>query len=398
MISATRYNNGDTFYTTHDGRPDYSPYVSYEEKIRIVFSNPAVLKVFRLNCDLFSLGRHAVLNSKGKELLKDPLYLLLKNPNFIQDNHKQFYWDYMFWNMIGTAYLWSTTKGINSNTQLYWLNPAGLDIDRGLEDGLSKIFRSRKNIEDLKKKTIRYTQYDGSILNIPLNEISAFFDLSNGVTNNWFSGLSAIDALYKVVSNIEATLDAKNINTRFTGKFLVSGKQMGNDNIHNPLTEQEKRQIEENIQRPKSVTAVKNMADIKRYVENMKSLKLDESYRNDFLTIGSMYNIPKDILDASFEGSTYENQEKATGRHVEYVFRPKADALVSGIEKRFNYTTSSKKLVYRFDHLSFMKLFKREEEIAKTTALNNLSAAKEQGILSEEEFLERGKKLFGVDE
>ena len=140
------------------------------------------------------------------------------------------------------------------------------------------------------------------------------------------------------------------------------------------------------------------MVDIKRYVENIKDLVLDESYKNDFMMIGSMYNIPTDVLDASFGSSTYENQEKATGRHVEYSFNPKAVDFVDGVKKKFNYNAGTTKIIYGFDHLSFMKIFEREAENARTVSINNLAVAREAGIISEEEFIARGKILFGINE
>jgi len=396
-LAIFRYRNGQTYYEMYNSKTNYNKYVSYEEKLRMVFSNPAVLKVFKLNCDLFSMGMLKAENEKGIEKPNDRLLKMLQNPNPFQ-NRRQFMWDAMFWYMLGCGYLYSTRRVVSDITYSYWLNPAGLYFDKGLEQELSRMIISPRKYRELMEKTIPYQQYDGSTMNIKLGDIVTFHDLSNGVSGNWMKSGSALDALYKVVCNSEAALDSKNINVRFSGKYMVAGKKDIND-IHSlPMSTEEQENIERNVQNPKSVTAVKAMVDIKRYVENIDKLKLDEAYISDFMKIGGMYSIPKEILDAVAKGSTFENQEKATGRHVEYAFKPKSADLMSGIEKRFGYEDKSVSIKYVFDHLLFMRIFEREAESGKTVQLNNLVVGKEQGFLTDEEYIARGRQIFGVNE
>lgn len=40
-----------------DGRAKYNDYSDDVKKLEAIFSNPALLKVFALQCDLFSLGK-----------------------------------------------------------------------------------------------------------------------------------------------------------------------------------------------------------------------------------------------------------------------------------------------------------------------------------------------------
>ena len=68
-----------------------------KDRLAIILSNPAVLKVFSLQCELFSLGRiKAVKNNK--DVQNDKLVNLLNYPNPFQSQRK-FLWDYMFWNL-----------------------------------------------------------------------------------------------------------------------------------------------------------------------------------------------------------------------------------------------------------------------------------------------------------
>ena len=397
IVSVRRYRNGQFFFERYNTSPSYTQFLTYEQKLRIVFTNPAVLKVFKLNCDLFSMGMLKAVSDQGRERPNDRLLKMLQNPNPFQ-NRRQFMWDAMFYYMLGNAYLYSTRKVISNSTYLYWLNPAGLDFDTSTANDLSRIVMSPRTARELMDRTITYRQYNTQAIELRLGDIVPFHDLSNSVSKNWYQSYSPLDALYKVISNSDAALDSKNINVRFSGKYLVAGTKNANDVHALPMSPDEKEQIEANIQHPKSVTAVKTMTDIKRYVEDIGKLQLDEAYIKDFMHIGAMYSIPKEILDAVAEGSTFENQEKATGRHIEYAFKPKAADLMSGIEKRFGYTEGSTRLMYKFDHLMFMRIFEREAEAGRTTKLNNLIAAREAGLLSDEEFNAQGRALFEVDE
>ena len=62
----------------------------------MVLSNPAVLKVFALQCNLFSMGKVTVENKKTKEPIEDDPFLnVLSEPNPF-GNESQFLWDFMF--------------------------------------------------------------------------------------------------------------------------------------------------------------------------------------------------------------------------------------------------------------------------------------------------------------
>ena len=194
-----------------------------------------------LNCDLFSLAEVNVLD--GEEIIdKDPLYNLLNQPNPFQ-TRRQFLWDYMFWNMLGCANMYGTSKSIIPSTRLYWLNNANLVYPTELKQKLDKIYRSNLSVNELEREIVRYKYADGTQTTFKLGEIKTFADISNGF-GNWYDSPSRLDALYKIVSNSEAALDAKNVNLRFSGKFMVSRK--GNPDGPNiiyeiPLTPPEKK-------------------------------------------------------------------------------------------------------------------------------------------------------------
>lgn len=356
--------DGREDFFTFDPGADFSNFSTDQKKIYAVFTNPAVLRVFKLQCDMFSLSKTYVY-SNGKERVNDAVLNLLKNPNPFQ-SEEQFKWDYMFWKMIGNAYCYVDSDSALSDTnKLYFLDPSKMEFPDKMRTFMDKLVFSEAMLNELNDCEITYRYNDGSSVKIKWGRITHVSDLTNG-TGNWFKGRSTIDALYEVISNSKEAIRNKNVNVRYSGKFMVAGKQSEADVTKTPLGNSEKLDIEQKTNSRKTVTAVKSMVDIKRFVETASIVgELDESYFSDFFKIGSMFGIKKDVLDASLKGSTYENQAEATGSYVEFTLSPSANLFYNRLAKRFKYTT--KEIVASWDHLSFMQLF--EKRRAETTKL-----------------------------
>lgn len=371
-LSVERNINGDWWYEMFSSKNNAKDLNTYRAKLNAVLCNPACLKVFKLNCDLFSLGKvNQYQNDELKEI--NYLYSIKKKPNHFQ-TWTQFFWDYMFWKMLGTAVLYRSNNVLNESTQMYWLNPANVDFQNGKNRFSSFIF-SNLGFNDQQRETIKYTFDDGKLSNIKLRDLSFFFDLSNGLGGNWYQGNSALDALYKVIANSEQSLDAKNINLEFSQKFMVNGKNSLEDVSQTPMGETEKIDIEQSVRSNKKVHAVKTPIDVKRFVDDIARLKLDESFYNDYFMIGTMYGIPRDVLEANLRGSTYENQEKATARHVEYSLKPSGQALTDEFEYLFNLED----LRFEWNHLMFNQVFEKEKQEVIKLKLENEKLAKELG-------------------
>lgn len=344
--------------------PVFNDYGNDMAKLKAIFSNPALLKVFCLQCDLFSLGKVYVYKD-GQDISdpNDPALKLLKNPNPMQTG-KQILWDYMFWNMIGTANVYLDSELVDkSNNKIYLLENQKMEYPLWMQQNSDKMIFSKGKEEEMMDQKIIYRYNDGTTIPIPLRKIMVFTDLTNGV-GNWFKSFSRIDALYKIISNSEVMLDSENINGRFSGKFMVAGTADPNDVTKIPLGNDEKTDIERKMQDHREVHAVKSMVDIKRFVENMGQLKLNEKYLSAYFLIGNMYGIPRDVLEA-YNSSTFENQEKARGAHVSYTLEPKAEELMRALSKRFGYLDSGKELVMSWDHLPFMQVFEKDRAVTK---------------------------------
>ena len=87
------------------------------------------------------------------------------------------------------------------------------------------------------------------------------------------------------------------------------------------------------------------MVDIKRFVDDLRVLELDKSFLADYYVIGTVYGIPRDVLEA-YQSSTFENQEKARAGHVSYTLEPAGEALGAMLEKRWGYDVKGKKITF----------------------------------------------------
>lgn len=357
-----------------NGTAQYNDYSSDYKKLEAVFSNPALLKVIALQCDLFSLGEIYVYKD-GKVIDNDPFLEMIKKPNPFQKK-SQFLWDVMFWNMIGNTYNYCESKIVSEDNNLYILENNKIEFPVEMLTYQDKIILSKTSKDKIDAFRIEYKYVDGTTDKLKWGNIIHMPDLTNG-TGNWFRGASRIDSLYKIISNSEASMDALNINIRYSGKFMVAGQADPENVTQLPMSEPEKQDIETKVNGRKSVHAVKSMIDIKRFVENIANLKLDEINLNQYFLIGTAYGIPKDVLE-SFNSGTYENQEKARGAFVSYCLQPKGKLFFEGHSDFFGYDKAGKSIIIDWEHLPFMQVFAKERaETLKiqTESLLNLMKA-----------------------
>lgn len=369
-------------YRLMHASPQFTTFGEYSEKFQVVFSSPAVLKVFVLQCDLFSLGRVYVYDENEKLVKNDPALDRFKKPNFFQ-RRNQFLWDFMFWKMLGNAHLYLSSKLVErDNAPMYWLDPSKIEWPLELDKYKDNLVLSQSTLKEILSLEIIYRYESGETKKIKLSEVVNFADLSNGI-GNWFKGHSRLDALYKIVANSEVGLDSKNINVRYTGKFMVAGTQDPKDVTKTPMSETEKTSIEERVNKDdKQVYAMRSLIDIKRFVDDIRVMPLDESFLADYYFIGSMYNIPKDILEAFAKGSTFENQEKSMGRHVSYTLEPAGEQLGDGVGEAWGY--ADKQICLSWDHLPFNQVFEKDRALVQQTKISTFNSLLKAGVKLEE--------------
>ncbi len=361
-------------YNVLNGITAFNQFQRDQEKLTSVLSNPAVLKVFCLQCDLFSMGRVEVKQDE-EPVEDDPFLDLIKKPNPFTLTQAQFLWDFMFWNMLGTSYCYVDSALVDrTGNKMYFLNPAQIEWPQEMERIKDKMIFSDDEVNRIKKLEITYRYADGTTFKFPFDRLVITHDLTNSVGNFW-KGPNRLDALYKVISNSEHILDAQNINIRYSGKFLVGSEKSVGQNIKVGMTEIEKNDIETKIDtEKKDVFALQSMVKIQRFVSDLASLQLPAEYSHQYFLIGSMYGIPRDVLEAYNSGSTYENQEKARGAHVNYCLDPKGEQFMDSFENHFGYNETGKTICMSWDHLPFMQIFAKDEVAVKKTTVEILNS------------------------
>lgn len=352
-----------------DGLISFNNYAATKEKLEIILKNFALMKVFSLQCDLFSMAKFYVVDVKsGKYINDDPFLKFIKQPNPFQ-TQADWTWSFMFNHMMGNGNVWGTSRVIeNPLLRLYVLDNWKIEIDDTLTD-FDKLLESNSEVKRLLDKTITYHYNDGTTKDLRIGDVMSVKDLNVG--DNWFGWASRIDALFKIVSNIEEALNSENINIRYAGKFIVSGKAEFEDTTRTPMLKSEKEDIEDKATSSKPVHAMKSAIDIKRFVDSIKNIGLTEIESVQFSRVGNVFGVPEEILKAFAEkGSTFENQEKAKGGYVDYVLEPKGEKLCTELNNYFGYNDKGKKIIMSWDHLAFMQVFEKEKsEIQDKKAL-----------------------------
>lgn len=373
-LSVSRDSGGNWLYTMFSSRGNQHKFLSDDQKLRMILASPACMTIFSLQADMFSLGK---VNSKTT-----PEYLktLRKAPNY-KSGWTQFYWDYMFWQMQGTAYLYKAGGGrrLDDNNSVEWLNPAKLFWEPRIVTKMMDFILSKATYKDVTSQSVRYTQSNGQVKYIPLNEITPIHDLSSNMNDNYYQGISRVDALYKIICNSEEIIDADNINIRFSKKWMVSGKQDPNNVQELPMGSEEKEDIESKVEFGKNVQANKSQIDIKRFSETLKAQGYDDNFAAKLYMIGKMYNIPRDIIEAyssSSRGATYENQEKAMVRHIEHSLKPKGEELMDALEGILDIEP----IEMSWSHLACYNVFEVEKQNIITLKLQNAILAKENAL------------------
>lgn len=361
-------------FAVHDASAKYHEI----NRINMVLQSPAALKVFSIQCDLFSMGKVTV-EQNDKPLEEDPFLDLISNPNPFTDTESQFLWDFMFYNMLGAAYCYVDSKVVDglSRNYLYLLEPHKIEWPESFRLNKDKLLRSKAEVKALDKTMITYRYDDGSTFEFPFDRLVICHDLTNAV-GNFYKSPSRLDALCKIISNSEYILDSHNVNIRYTSKFMV-----GTDSKQGTmpgLGPDEKQDLIDNIDHSdRTVYPVRTKPTISRFVSDLAALQLPKEYMDQAFLIGGMYGIPRDVMEL-YMSATYENQEKARAAHVNYTLEPKGNQFMDAFEIHFGYKEQGKNIKISWKHLPFMEQFTKQNAEAKKIQVEVFNALLTAGV------------------
>jgi hypothetical protein len=369
-----RDSNGNFFYQILDsltGNTNKRKFKTENQKYNAVMASPAVLKVITTLCDITCQGK---VESYTNNELKDNnfLYTYSERPNDWQ-TWTDFLYDYQFFKSLGNAYLYV------QGDVMYFLRPQGLNFTEQQIKTFQNLSFSKYGAttkKNTKKGTFKYEQPNGITIPLELSNLYVISDISNNVSGNWLIGNSKIDALYNVILNSDLSISSKSKNLEYTQKFFATGQHDPKDITSVGMSDNEKNSIEKAFNSNRQIHATKSKVDFTHLVSDMNKLKLNEAYTHDLLVIADMFGLPKELISVLTDGSTYENQEKAVGRLVDYVIRPSCQQLTDVLEGILN----QEDLRISFKHLPFNAVFEAEKITNQSLELGNLKVAQELGL------------------
>lgn len=317
---------------------------------------------------MFSRGRVCVLDKDGNEIENDPFLEKMANPNFSQ-SQQDFLYQHLFFKGLGN----NLTRVISRNKRQDIEGVISLNnlvpnlIDYNEVNDVKKFTFAKSDINDIKGKHILY-RLDGKDVEIPLNELAFFYDVSNGLkADSRFKSPSRIEALMGSIKNIEEAQKAKNINLNFSAKYIASGKSVSSADVFSDtiLGHAEKQEIETRLYH-KDIHAIANGLEVHNLANDFRKLMYDDSMAADMLRISNAYGMSKDVLNWALNGaSTHENQKTAVVDWIQNSIQFEGDDWSNTYNNYFGYQEKGKKIVMKYDHLPMMQILeeKRMESI-----------------------------------
>jgi hypothetical protein len=385
-IKAERNRLGEFWYTI-----DVNGFGNSTKYLEMSLNNPVLMTIIALRAKIYSQMEIKHLNAKGEVIENSPVVNLLNTPNYFQSREDFLFQQMWFLSASGNCYTYNR-KAFNSDQlpkALYNLVPAEIDFNESHK--LSKFIFTKQDFKAYGERKIKYT-LDGTQIEIPLNAIIPFYDLSNGLTNNTFmQSPSRVQGIVKPLQNIEENLKAKHVNLQMSQKYL--GKNSADGNNAN-LQENDKNTIERVISAKNLVLTNRANVEVQHLVSDLKRLYLDEQFSQDALKCLLAFDMNKDILNYFGAGSsTFENQEKGELRYLQNSIIPTANSTMNSFSQQFGLFEKGEKLVASFDHLNVMQPVINEKIDTLKKLEETIKIGKENGTISNAEALEMSRKL-----
>jgi hypothetical protein len=363
-ISVIRDSMGNWVYEMKNGKAIYND-CSIDQ-----YALKTVIKIIADTGKLANINLYE--NNKLKQ--KNYLYFYQNKPNVFQ-SWTDFIEDYLYRISLGTVYMYKNPLG--SFNAHYFLDYKEFDQ------------KTKKYFDDFEKKLIfsenlpkenHIIYYGDKKQEIKLKDVIIIHN--EPPTQYWYKNDKSLDAIRKVVSNSESGLDSKNINLHFLKKFLMFQKA-GKDDMQlqvNGLSTTEREDIEKKLLSNRSLhVSGKSDLELKRMVENFKSLGIDEAISNDLVMLAVYYNVPIELVVDRAKGlsSQGEAKQKAFVQLITMAIQPKLQKLTDVLEFDLK---PNEEVKADFNHLPFMGTLRKENSELLKLNLESLKLMQELGI------------------
>ena len=286
-------------------------------------SNPVLFSVISTRAKVFSQMHISCIDAKGETVENNEIVNLLAKPNYFQ-SQSDFLYQYMwFLSTQGENFIYKIQPlSTQKPKAIYNLIPTELDFKEVMK--LKKFITTQQDINELERKIVEY-KLDDQLYKLPLKDIIPFFDIANGLkSNSLLSSPSRVKSISGVLNNIEENIKSKNINLKFSQKYLATNKTVMNG-MTPQMTDSDRSSVESILQ-SKSLQVTNGDVAVTHLVTDLKKLFLDEQFSADANTVAIAFEMNNDIINYFLgKSSTFSNQEQGIIRFIQNSIQSMAD-------------------------------------------------------------------------
>jgi len=342
------------------------------------------------------------VDEKGNELpIEDDLISLLRNPNYFQSKEELFAQTSLFKDIFGNEYLYAQRPvGMKKITGMFTLPSQSVKIEQLRSISLNESpFFLRKAMQDSLQYI--YCDVDGSKYVISKDNLLHLNDnnIRNNTPENFYLGISRLDALSAPISNIRAAYEARNVLIENRGAIgiLSNASKDGIGGVA-PMNKGEREKVQAAFQgygitKGKSPVIITNLAlQWSQMAVDVEKLKLFEECIEDTIKICDAYGVPIEMLSL-IRNTTFNNKASAQVQFYRDTIIPDANVRVAGINKKFDTKSRGYTLIASFNHLPIFETERKERAQTLFISVNALSKALADGAIDLQLYKQELSKL-----
>lgn len=338
---------------------------------------PELNAIINMNARAFSSGIIKVVNGKGEEQEKDPLNLILKNPNWLQ-GQKEFMRQSKLWHDIyGNEYLYMYFpvgfQAGKSLKALYTLPPNLVTPE--MDNGSQPYFLYKP---DSPPKIVYRVKDEDESREYPLDESTIIHLHDNNVNVKKLSGKtilrgeSKIQSLIAPINNLRMAYESRGVILKYRGALGILSNDTKDVAGSIAVGDEERERLQQDYQNYGGLDGqfqiIISNANLKWQQMSVSPDKLGlfQECEEDFNKILDGYNVPSELF-VRVKGATYENRREAEKGYYQNNVIPSANEWASALNNALMYD-SPNKIIVDYSHLP---IFQEDLKI-KSDALNSM--------------------------
>lgn len=355
---------------------------------------PEAYLVINYMASAFSNGKWR-LYKDNEVVIKHEILDLLNSPNPLQAGKEWIKQAYAYWKAIGNEFLYTPLpigyKDVNyNNVFLLWNLPS--QHVKIVPTG--KIWM-QKEVSDIINNYV-FSNPNGGEISIPTNQIMHKNDLQlNFDGGSYLSGQSRFVALRKLLSNLGAAYEAKNVLFNKRGALGILSNQAQAGGMPQPISPKEKKEIENNLldygltTEQSQIIVTSSPLNYQRISMDMRELEINTEIIEDFITICNSFGISKELF-GSQKGTTFANKNEAKKQFYQDTIIPDSEDFAMELTRYLKLDIDGYRLDLDYSHIAILQEDQEtKSRVAKTKSeiiLNiqasvfNATTTKEQGI------------------